>query len=110
MFEGKLDTKAVEQMFKCYLAEICTTDQFCKAPSYIVRYLLLLPIVVQWLSHLRFFATPEACQAPLSFTLSQSLTKFMSIDLMRLSNHLILYRPLLHLPSVFPSMGVFSNE
>lgn len=109
MFEAKLDTKAVDQMFKCYLAGICTTDQFCKAPSYIVPYLLLLPIVVQWLSHARLFATPAACQAPVFHSLPE-FNKFMSIDLMRLSNHLILYRPLLLLPSVFRSIRVFSNE
>ena len=46
----------------------------------------------------------------LSFTISQSLLKFMSIELVMLSNHLILYCPLLLLPSIFPSIGVFSDE
>jgi len=50
-----------------------------------------------------------ACQAPLSFTISWSLLRFMSIELMMLSNHLILCFPLLLLPSVFPSIRVFSN-
>ena len=63
-------------------------------------------IVVQLLSCVRLFATPwtVACQASLSFTISQSLLKLMP------SNHFILCRPLLLLPSVFPSIRVFSNE
>ena len=57
-------------------------------------------------------ATPwtAAHQAPLSFTISQSLLKLMSTELVMLSNHLILCRPLLILPSIFPSISVFSNE
>ena len=69
-------------------------------------------IVVQLLSRVQLFATPwtAACQAPLSFTNSQSLLKFMSTELVMLSNYLILCGPLLLLPSVFPSIRVFSNE
>ena len=51
-----------------------------------------------------------ACQAPLSFTISQSLLRFMSLESVMLSNHLILCCPLLLLPSVFPSIRVFSKE
>ena len=51
-----------------------------------------------------------ACQAPLSLTISWSLLKIMSIELVMLSNHLILYHLLLFLPSVIPSIRVFSNE
>ena len=51
-----------------------------------------------------------AQQASLSFTTTQSLLKLMSIKSVMPSNHLILYRPLLLLPSVFPSIRVFSNE
>ena len=51
-----------------------------------------------------------ACQAPLSFTISQSLFELMSIDSVMPSNHLILCCPLLLLPSIFPSIRVFSNE
>ena len=67
---------------------------------------------VQSLSHVQLFVTPwtEACQASLSITNSQSLLKCMSIVLVMPSNHLILYYPLLLLPSVFPSIRVFSNE
>ena len=62
-------------------------------------------------SHLTL-CTPRivACQASLSFTISWSLLKHMSIELMIPSNHLILCHPLLFLPSIFPSIRVFSNE
>ena len=50
------------------------------------------------------------CQAPLSSTISRILLKFMSIELVMLSKHLILYHPPLLLPSIFPSITVFSNE
>ena len=50
------------------------------------------------------------CQASLSFTVSQSLFRFMSIESLMLSDHLILCLPLLLLPSVFPSIRVFSKE
>ena len=66
---------------------------------------------VQSLSHVQLFATPwtTAHQTSLSIINSQSLFKLMSIELVMPSNPLILCRPLL-LPSVFPSMRVFSNE
>ena len=67
---------------------------------------------VQSLSRVQLFAIPwtAAHQASLSITNSQSLLKFMSIELVMLSNHLILCRPLLLLPSIFPIIRVFSNE
>ena len=67
---------------------------------------------VQLLSHVQLFATPwtAACQASLSITNSRSMLKLMSIESVRPSNHLILYCPLLFLPSIFPSIRVFSNE
>ena len=52
----------------------------------------------------------SSCQASLSLTISQSLLKFMSIALVMLSSHLILWCPFLLLPSIFPSIRVFSNE
>ena len=52
----------------------------------------------------------EAYQAALSFTIFLSLLKFMSIELVMPSNHLILCRPFLLLPSIFPSIRVFSND
>ena len=67
---------------------------------------------VQSLSHVWLFGTSwtAARQASLSITNSLSLHKLMSIELVMPSNHLILCHPLLLLPSVFPSIGVFSNE
>ena len=50
------------------------------------------------------------CQASLSFTISQNFLKLMSIELLMLSNHLILCCPLFLLPSIFPSIRVFSSE
>ena len=69
-------------------------------------------IVVQLLNYVQIFATPwtAACQASLPFTIFWSLPKLMSIELVMLSNHLALCHPLLLLPSIFPSMRVFSNE
>ena len=67
---------------------------------------------VQSLGRVRLFATPwtGARQASLSITNSQSLLKLMSIESMMPFNHLILCHPLLFLPSIFPSIRVFSNE
>ena len=67
---------------------------------------------VQLLSRVQLFGTPwtVACQASLSFTISWSLLKLMSIRSVMPSNHLILCRPLLFLPSIFPSIRVFFNE
>ena len=67
---------------------------------------------VQSLSHVRLFVIPwtAAWQASLSFTISQSLLKFMPIKLTMLYNHFILCHPLLLLPLIFPRIRVFSNE
>ena len=67
---------------------------------------------VQLLSHVWLFATPWTAvhQASLSITNSQSLLKLMSIELVMPSNHLIHCCPLLHPPSIFLSIRVFSNE
>ena len=67
---------------------------------------------VQLLSRVRLFVTPwtAACQASLSITNSWSLFKLMSIKLVMPTNHLILCRPLFLLPSIFPSIRVFTSE
>ena len=67
---------------------------------------------VQSLSHVQLFATPwtAARQTSLSITNSQSLPKLMSVELVMLFYHLILCHPLLLLPSIFPSIKVFSSE
>ena len=69
-------------------------------------------LVVQSLCRVRLFATPwtPAHQDFLSFTISQSLLKLMSIESMMPSNHFTLCRPILLLPSVFPSIRVFFRE
>ena len=68
-------------------------------------------VVVQLLNHVPLFATQwtEACQVSLS-SLSLSLLRFMSVESLMSSNHLIHCRPLLLLPSIFPSIKVFSSE
>ena len=66
-------------------------------------------VVVQWPSHVQLFATPWT-SAHLSFTTSHSLLKLLSVELMMPSNHLILCHSLLLLPSIFPSIRVFSSE
>ena len=80
--------------------------------SYCIRSYIYTISSVQSLSHVRLFATPwtAACQASLSITNSQSWLKSMSIQSVMPSNHLILCCPLLLLPSIFPSIGLFSNE
>ena len=86
---------------------------------WILSYLWIQPncrwcniVVVQSLSHVRIFATPwtAAHQSSLSFTISWSLLKFMSIESVMPSNHLILCCPVLLLPSIFPSVRVFPSE
>ena len=69
-------------------------------------------LVIQLLSCVWLFATPwtAACRSPLSFTISWTWLRFISIESVMLSNHLILCHLLLLLPSVFPSIRVFSNE
>ena len=89
--------------------------------SFSVRYLyllyhstvlVLLIFLVQSLSHVQLFVTPwtAACQASLSFTISQSLLKLLPIESMMPSNHLVLCCPLLLLSCIFPYIRVFSNE
>ena len=67
--------------------------------------------VVQLLSHVQLFVIPwtAAHQAPLSFSVSQSLLKFTSVESVMPSNYLILCHPFLLLPSIFPSVRVFSS-
>ena len=83
--------------------------QMCGFKScYICRW----AVVVQSLSCVRLFVTPwtAAHQSSLSFTISQNLLQLISIESMMLSNHLILCHPLFLLPSIFPSIRVFSNS
>ena len=80
------------------------SSRTCISPKLMINLLLF--------SHIQLFANPwtAACQASLSFTISWSLLRFMSNELVMVSNHLILWHPLLFLPSVFLSVRVFSSE
>ena len=78
-----------------------------KAPGYRISICYLF--IVQSLSYCTLFATATD-QASLSFTVSQSLLKLMSVESVMPSSHLILCHPLLLLPSIFPSIRVFSSE
>ena len=79
---------------------------------YYILYFILPLLSVQSLSRVQLFVTPwtAACQASLSITNSQSLPKLMSIESVMPSSHLIFCCPLLLLPSIFPSIRVFSDE
>ena len=82
--------------------------------SNLLHIYICLPILssVESLSHVRVFATPwtATCQALPCITNSWSLFKFMSIESVMPSNHIILCRPLLLPPLIFPSIRAFSNE
>ena len=99
---------------KVYIIPSTTDISFIWKISLLIYLLKCIDIfvVVQLLSHVWVFATSRtaARQASLSFTISQSLLKLTSVELVMPSNHLVLCRPLLLLPSVFPSIRVFSNE
>ena len=90
-------------------------NTFSKAPWVPALYRTLVDfaalVVVQSLSSVRLFLTPwtAAHQAVLSFTSSQALLKLMSIGSVMPTNHRILCRPLLLLPSIFPSIRVFCH-
>ena len=91
------------------IANICWIIE--KATEFQKNIYFTVVIVVQLLSHIPFFATPRttARQASLSFTISQSLFKLVSIELVMLSSHLTLRHPLFLLSSIFPSIRVFSQ-
>ena len=83
-----------------------------KKKIYMHHNIQSIAVFIQSLSCVRLFVTPwtAAHRASLSITISRSLPKLMSIELVMPSNHLILCRPLLLPPSIFPGIGVFSNE
>ena len=101
----------------CILAILPTPKYYIKGGNNSARHISYIfkndtPNSVQFsLSHVQFFATPwtAASQASLSITNSWRLPKFMSIESVMPSNHLILCCPLLLLPSIFPDIRVFSN-
>ena len=94
------------------VSPFCVSSLPVSIPTSILPYQsfnLVIVFVVQSISHAGLFETPRtaACQAPLSSTISRSLLKFMSIESMMLSNHLIFCCTLLLLPSIFPTIRVF---
>ena len=97
------DLTAIFIIIELGLWERKTTEVKCHFHYIISR------VVVQSLSHALLFVTPwtAACQASLSFTIPRSLLKFISIELVMLSNHLFLCHPLLFLPSILPSIRSF---
>ena len=94
----------------CKISKYYLTHKHIKDSASFVFVLIFLKNFLS-LSHIQLFATPwtTACQAFLSFTTFQSLLKLMSIKSVTLSNHLILCCPFLLLPSIFPSIRVFSS-
>ena len=92
-----------------HIDEVCWVVKKHKIPK---LGLSIIVVAVQLLSHIWLFATSRAVawQAHLCSTIFYSLIKFMSIESVMLSNHLILYHPLLLLPWVFPNIRVFSSE
>ena len=91
---------------------LCVTDSDAQTHLWCRVWYLLYIVTVQSLSSVRLLLTAwtAAHQASLSFIISQSLLKLMSMELVMPPNHLILCHPLLLLPSIFPSIRVFSNE
>ena len=92
----------------CSVSKLCPTLcnlMDCKSSHYFI-------VAVQSLTRVPLFATlwTAACQVSLSFTISWRLLKLMSTESVMPTNHLILCHPLILLPSIFPSIRVFSNE
>ena len=116
--EKKKTLVASSTLFKLFLSgrELISLyylkNSFMEESNRLICKILLFVFVPQLLSHVRLFVTPwtAACQASLSFTISQSLLELMSIESVIPSNYLIVCHCLLLLPSVFPRIRVFSNE
>ena len=95
------------------LQSACLPGTVSAQCTFVVVVIVVVVVdIVQSLSGVQLFATPRtaAHQASLSFTISQSLRKLMSIESVMPSNHLVLCHPVLLLPSIFPSIRVFSND
>ena len=88
---------------------ISTVFSWCHFANILIKVNV---VVVQSLCHVRLFVTQwtAAHQAPLSYTISQSMLKFLSTESVMLSIHIIRCYPLLLLPSIFPSISIFSSE
>ena len=107
MFTGSLSmfTRNTRKLF-------VSVQDLVKERSCLINVAIWFVVIVHLLSCVWLFVTPwtAAYQASLSFTISWSSLKLMSIVSMMQSNHLILCCPLLLLPSIFPGIRVFSNE
>ena len=106
-YTGKKDIHTIMFIVLLFITAKCENDLKCPSLNNLNSF-----VIVPSLSCVQLFETPwnAARQASLSFTISRSLLKLMSIESMMPSNHLILCHPLLLLPSIFPSIRVFSNE
>ena len=106
----QLGRLCAEALYKTLQSRIAEASLVWKRSAW--HFSLAFAIVVQSLCRVQLFATPctAALQAPLTLTISQSSLKLMSIELGMPSNHLILCCSLLLLPSIFPSIRVFSYE
>ena len=103
-------TECVYIIFRCF-SIIVYKIEYNSLSSAVEPCGLSAFVVDQWLSCVFFAASWTAAhQASLSFTISWSLLKLMSVELVMLSNHLVLCFPLLLLPSVFPSIRIFSSD
>ena len=101
----------------CLMQKRHLSHEFCfavshRAVDHVFSVNELTVVAVQSFSHVQLFVTPwtAACQASLSFTVSWNLLKLMSIESVMPSKHLTLCCPLLLLPSIFPSIRLFSSE
>ena len=96
-----------EEQFRPLDEDLLKYTFYSLQPTFVV-----VAVVVQLLSCVPLFVTSwtEELQASLFFTISWSLLKVMSTESVMPSNHLLICRPLLLLPSIFPSIRVFSNE
>ena len=102
----------IQALKSCYRNETSSHKDGSRRDLEEPHRLLEIFVVVQLLSHVQLFVTPwtAACQASLSFTISRSLLKLMSVESVMPSSYLTLCHPLLLLPSIFPSIRVFFTE
>ena len=109
--ESMRQNRQVDRPLRLMIKHCLTQNFMIRKAKYKLWYTCFL-LSGHSLSHVRLFPTPwtTAWQASLSITISQTLLKPMSIELVMPSNHLILCHPLLLLPSIFSSIRVFPNE
>ena len=99
-------------LIHCATREVLLIHFNANGPKWFFELYVVVVVVVRSRSRVRLFVTPwtAACQASLSITNSQILLRLMSIESVMPSNHLIFCHPLLLLPSIFPSIRVFSKS